>query len=160
MLPVTQFVAALSCTLFSGAAIYINLVEHSAWMGCSTDIAATVWAPTYKRATLMQAPLALLSFAAGTASWLLGSGLLWLVASLIILAVVPFTLIVIKPTNNRLLTPGRDLASPETRALLARGGKLHSVCSALSLVASAIFLALLVRAWLVAGSHWTVWSKR
>ena len=111
-----------------------------------TDIAATVWAPTYKRATLMQAPLALLSFVAGTTSWLLGSGLMWLVGALIIFAVVPFTLLVIKPTNNRLLTPGRDLASPETRALLAQWGRMHSLRSALSLIASAIFLWLLVRA--------------
>jgi|SRR5213593_907212 len=146
MLQAAQYVAVLSCTIFTGAAIYITLVEHPAWMGCSTDIAATVWAPTYKRATLMQAPLALLSFVAGTTSWLLGSGLMWLVGALIIFAVVPFTLLVIKPTNNRLLTPGRDLASPETRALLAQWGRMHSLRSALSLIASAIFLWLLVRA--------------
>ncbi|WP_175108219.1 DUF1772 domain-containing protein [Pararobbsia alpina] len=44
-------------------------------------------------------------------------------------SVVPFTLIVIKPTNAQLLTHGRDLASAETRALLEKWGRLHAVRS-------------------------------
>ena len=146
MLPVAQFVATLCCIVFAGAAIYVNLVEHPARMGCSTQIAATVWAPSYKRGTWMQAPLAIVSFLAGTTSWLLGAGIGWLVGAVIILAVVPFTFAVIMPTNNQLLAPGRDLSSPETRALLERWAKLHGVRSALSLLASAIFLRLLVGA--------------
>jgi uncharacterized membrane protein len=145
-LQISQFVATLCCVVFAGAAIYINLVEHPARMSCSTQIAASVWAPSYKRATLMQAPLAIVSFLGGIVSWLLGGGSGWLVGAIIILAVVPFTLIVIRPTNNQLLAQGRDLASLETRALLVRWGMLHGVRSALSLLASAIFLWLLVRA--------------
>ena len=94
----------------------------------------------------MQAPLAIVSFLAGTGCWLLGAGIGWLVGAIVILAVVPFTFAVIMPTNNQLLAPGRDLSSPETRALLTRWGKLHGVRSALSLLASAIFLWLLVGA--------------
>lgn len=146
MLPVAQFVATLCCIVFAGAAIYVNLVEHPARMGCSTQIAATVWAPSYKRGTWMQAPLAIVSFLAGTASWLLGASIGWLVGAILILAVVPFTFVAIMPTNNQLLAPGRDLSSPETRALLKRWARLHGVRSALSLLASAIFLWLLVGA--------------
>jgi hypothetical protein len=62
MLTVIEFIAVLSCTIFTGAAIYINLVEHPARMGCDTKTAATVWAPSYKRATVMQSSLAILSF--------------------------------------------------------------------------------------------------
>jgi hypothetical protein len=47
---ILEFVAALSSALFAGAAIYINLVEHPARMGCDTKTAAMVWAPSYKRA--------------------------------------------------------------------------------------------------------------
>ena len=144
MLQLAQFVATLSCTLFAGAAVYVNLVEHPARMGCSTQIAATVWAPSYKRGTLMQAPLALVSFVAATGAWLLGGGLGWLLGGLIIVAVVPFTLLVIARVNRRLLAPDRDPAAPETRDLLQRWGALHAVRSVLSLVASAIFLWLLV----------------
>ncbi len=68
MITAVEFIAVLSCTLFAGAAIYINLVEHPARMSCGTKIAATVWAPSYKRATLMQAPLAILSFLAGVSA--------------------------------------------------------------------------------------------
>jgi uncharacterized membrane protein len=103
------------------------------------------WAPSYQRATWMQAPLALVSFAAGTAAWLFDAGGLWLVAALLIGTVVPFTLVVIMPTNNALLAPGRDLASEETRDLLVRWGRLHGVRSVLSLVSSPLFMALLRR---------------
>ena len=54
-----QFVAILSCTLFAGAALYINLAEHPARMQCGTELAATVFGPSYHRATAMQVPLAL-----------------------------------------------------------------------------------------------------
>jgi hypothetical protein len=69
-----------------------------------------------------------------------GEGTAWLWGGLVILAVVPFTLVVIRPTNERLLTPGRDLASAETRDLLERWGRLHAVRTALGLVASILYL--------------------
>src|SRR5215471_10851044 len=139
MVQVAQFIAALATTLFAGAAIYINLVEHPARMGCSTAVAAAVWAPSYERATFMQASLAIIGFIAGGAAWLLGAGPMWLVAACFIGAVVPVTLIVIFPTNKRLLEPGRDLSSPETRQLLVKWGRLHGIRSVLSLIAAVIY---------------------
>ena len=146
MLALIQFIAILATTFFAGAAIYINLVEHPARMGCSTDVAATVWAPSYKRATVMQASLAIIGFLAGLAAWLLGAGLVWLIAALFILAVVPVTLIIILPTNKQLLASGRDLGSSETRELLVKWGQLHAIRSVLSLIASVIFVWQLVGA--------------
>src|SRR4030095_10788011 len=96
-----EFLATLSATLFCGAAIYINLVEHPARMSADTKTAATAWAPSYKRATLMQASLAILGLVCGVVAWLLGSGILWLVGALFIGSVVPFTFLVIMPTNKR-----------------------------------------------------------
>ncbi len=144
MITAFQFIATLSTTLFTGAAIYINFVEHPARMGCDTKTAATVWAPSYKRATVMQASLAILGFLSGLAVWLLGGGVMWLVGAVFIGLVVPFTFIAIMPTNHQLLTPGRDLASSETRALLEKWGKLHAVRSILSFVASVVYVGLLV----------------
>jgi hypothetical protein len=43
-----QFVAILTAALFSGAAIYINLVEHPARMECGTEFAASVFGPSYR----------------------------------------------------------------------------------------------------------------
>ena len=136
MLATIEFIATLSPALFAGAAIYINVAEHPARMMLDTRNAALQWAPSYKRATWMQAPLAIVSFAAGVTGWLLGGGVLWLVAALLIGAVVPITFIVIMPTNNRLLATGRDLASQETRQLLEHWGKLHGIRTLLSAVAA------------------------
>src|SRR5262245_18043710 len=132
-------VATLACSLFAGAAVYINLVEHPARLSCGTEIAAAEWAPSYHRATLMQVPLALVAALAGGGRWWTGGGAPWLAGSLLIISVVPFTLLVILPTNTRLLEPGRDRSSAETRALLEAWGRLHAVRSVLSLVASCVF---------------------
>ena len=140
MLVASQFLAVLCCTLFAGAAIYINLVEHPARMGCDTKTAATVWAPSYERATVMQAPLAALSFLAGVGAWLFAGGILWLIGALLIGLVIPFTFIGVMPTNHQLLAPGRDLSSIETRSLLVKWGRLHAVRSVLSFLASIVYL--------------------
>jgi len=144
MIAAFQFIAALSTTLFTGAAIYINFVEHPARMGCDTKTAATVWAPSYKRATVMQASLAILGFLSGLVVWLLSGGIMWLVGAVFIGSVVPFTFIAIMPTNHQLLTPGRDLASSETRTLLEKWGRLHAVRSVLSSIASLVYIGLLI----------------
>ena len=145
MIAVIEFIAVLSCTLFTGAAVYINLVEHPARMGCGTKTAATVWAPSYKRATVMQALLAMLSLVSGVTAWLINHEILWLISAVLIGLVVPFTLIVIKPTNDQLLAPDRDLASDETRMLLMKWGRLHAVRSVLGLAASGTYLFVLLK---------------
>ena len=133
-------VATLAASLFAGAAIYINLVEHPARLACGTELAARQFAPSYKRATVMQVSLALVATLAGLWQWLNGAGAAWLGGALLIFAVIPFTLIVILPTNNRLLEPGRDKGSDETRRLLEAWGRLHAVRSLLSLAATLTYL--------------------
>jgi len=142
MLAFLKFVATLTAALFSGAALYINVAEHPARMTLDTRSAATQWAPSYQRATWLQAPLALLSLMAGLASWQLGGGPGWVIAALLIGAVVPFTFIGIMPTNRALLAPGRDLGSEETRFLLRRWAKLHTVRTVLSLSATIVYVYL------------------
>lgn len=137
---VLTLVAILACTLFAGAAIYINLVEHPARLSCGTEIAAKQWAPSYERATVMQASLAIVAGVAGVVRWLQTGHVLWLCGAAAILAVVPVTLLVIFPTNKRLLEPGRGLASDETRKLLVAWGRLHAIRSVLSLIGSALFI--------------------
>ena len=140
MLHITEFLATVSAAIFAGAALYINLVEHPARMMLDTESAALQWAPSYRRATWMQAPLAIISLVAGLVSWWMGGGVGWGVAALSMGAVVPFTFLGIMPTNHRLLAPGRDLASAETRALLERWVKLHAVRTALSLLATVVYV--------------------
>jgi len=135
-----QFVAILSCTLFAGAALYINLAEHPARMQCGTELAATVFGPSYHRATAMQVPLALAATVSGLGSWWFDSSILWIAGALLIFAVVPYTLIVILPTNKRLLTTGVDRTARDTQLLLVRRGRLHALRTIASLSASVIFL--------------------
>jgi hypothetical protein len=137
-----EFIATLAAAIFAGAALYINLVEHPARTTLETRSAAMEWAPAYARATWMQAPLAVVSFLAGLGAWWSGAGAGWALAALLIGAVVPVTFLVIMPTNQLLLAPGRDLASAETRSLLERWAKLHAVRTVLSLAATVLYVAL------------------
>jgi uncharacterized membrane protein YdjX (TVP38/TMEM64 family) len=130
-----EVIATLASGLFAGAAIYINLVEHPARMWLDTSNAISQWAPSYARATLMQAPLAVIGLLSAAAAWWIGAGTVWLVAGLLLGAVVPFTLLVIMPTNRQLLNPSRDRDSSETRALLEHWARLHAVRSVLGLTA-------------------------
>jgi hypothetical protein len=136
----SESVAILASGLFAGAALYISFVEHPARMQCGTTIAIAQFAPSYKRATTMQASLAALGTLAAIAAWLQGAPAPWLVGGLLLGAVIPFTLIVILPTNNRLLDPSLDKDSALAEQLLQRWATLHAVRSALSL---ASFLTLL-----------------
>jgi hypothetical protein len=66
---VLKFLAVVTGSLFAGAALYINIAEHPARMLLETRNAALQWAQSYKRATWLQAPLAVISFLAGAAVW-------------------------------------------------------------------------------------------
>jgi hypothetical protein len=145
MLVALKFLAILTASVFAGAALYVSLVEHPARMTLDTKAAAMEWAPSYARGTLMQAPLALISLLTGLGAWLLGAGVAWAVAALLVGAVVPFTFVAIMPTNTALGAAGRDLASVETRALLVRWGRLHAVRTVLSLAATLLYLCLALR---------------
>jgi len=144
MRQIAEFIAVLSCSLFTGAAVYITLVEHPARMQCGVEIAATEFVPSYRRATVMQATCAAVGLLSSVAAWLAGAGFLWLIAGVLLGSVIPFTLIVILPTNKRLLDPTLDKRSAEAERLLARWGRLHAVRSVLSGLALLLFLYLLV----------------
>ncbi len=124
-----EFIATLSASLFAGAAIYINLVEHPARLSCGTALAVTEFAPSYKRAAVMQASSAAVSFFSSLAAWLMDSGIYWLIGGIFIVMVIPFTVIVIFPTNKKLLDSSLDKNSEYARQLLNRWGRLHAVRS-------------------------------
>lgn len=144
MRQIAEFVAVLSCALFTGAAIYITFIEHPARMQCGVEIAATEFAPSYRRATVMQATCAAVALLSSLAAWLAGAILWWLIAGVLLGLVVPFTLIVILPTNKRLLSPKLDRRSAEAERLLKRWGRLHAVRSVLSGLALLLFLYLTI----------------
>jgi hypothetical protein len=132
--------ATLATALFTGAAVYISLVEHPARLLCPTAHAVEQWRPSYQRATVMQASLAGAGSLLAVAAWLVGTSLVWLLAGLLLGAVVPFTLVVMWPANKRLEDTGLDTTSELARSLLVRWGHLHAIRSGLSLLALTLML--------------------
>jgi Anthrone oxygenase len=132
--------ATLCAGIFAGAAIYVNAVEHPARLSCDTELALREFAPSYHRATIMQVPLALSGCATGFwSAWLGGDPWVALGATLLG-AVVPFTLVVILPTNKQLVDPVLDPRTERATALLVRWGRLHAVRSVMSGAAFLLFL--------------------
>jgi len=144
MCQISEFIAVLACSLFTGAAVYCSLVEHPARMECGTELAANEFPPSYRRASVMQAILAALGQVASLTAWLAGATFWWFVSGVVLGSVIPFTLVVIMPTNKRLLDPSLDRRSAPTKQLLARWGALHAVRSVLSGAALLLFLYLLL----------------
>ena len=144
MRQIAEFIAVLSCALFTGAAVYITFVEHPARMHCGVELAATEFAPSYRRATVMQVTCAAVGLLSSVAAWLVGASVWWLIAGVLIGLVIPFTLVVILPTNKRLLDPKLDKRSAEAERLLTSWGRLHAVRSVLSGVALLLFLYLVI----------------
>ncbi len=138
-----EYMATLASGLFTGAAIYINLVEHPARMQAGTELALTEFAPSYHRATVTQVSLAAVGFLSSVIAWRAGADARWLLGGGLLVAVIPFTALVILPTNKQLLDPAtaRDLSRAEQ--LLTRWGRLHAVRSIASLASLLLFLFLL-----------------
>src|SRR5215467_13017945 len=69
MRQIAEFIAVLSCALFTGAAVYITFVEHPARMQCGVELAVSEFAPSYRRATVMQASCAVLGLLSSVVAW-------------------------------------------------------------------------------------------
>ncbi len=128
-------------SLFTGAALYINLAEQPARLGLAPPALLREWKPAYRRGTRMQAPLAGIGFLLGAAAWWQTGNLWSLIAGIAMFANVPWTFLVIYPTNNRLEATPEGSADENTRALIIRWGLLHAVRTGLGFVAIAAFLA-------------------
>jgi uncharacterized membrane protein len=140
-----ELIATLSSGLFAGAAVYINLVEHPARMQTGIRPALAEFAPSYKRATVTQVSLALAGCASALVAWRSRSDARWLIGGGLLVAVIPFTALVILPTNKKLLDPATAEDPDLAERLLTRWGRLHAVRSGLSLASLLLFLFLLGR---------------
>ena len=131
----------VSAALFTGASLYVSLVEHPARLRLDERNALAQWQPSYDRAAIMQAGLALVSGLAGLAAWWRWRSVWpWLAGGVLMLAIIAFTLLVIWQTNKQLKATAPDAASAETRALLVKWGQLHWVRSAMTVLATGFFV--------------------
>jgi uncharacterized membrane protein len=131
--------ALVVAALFSGAAFYVNVVEHPARMHLAISAQLAELKPAYKRGFLMQGPLAVIGFLLGALAWWQTGSWLFLDGAILILANWPYTLLVIMPVNDHLMATEPDDAGEETRALLDRWNTLHAGRTGLGIAATLIF---------------------
>jgi Domain of unknown function (DUF1772) len=129
--------ALTTAALFAGAAIYINAVEHPARSVLGAQAQLAQWRPAYKRGLIMQSSLAMVSFLLGVLAWWGSGDRRWLAGAAAIIANWPFTMLVIRPTNNLLMG---EATAEQTQHLLSRWNRLHGVRSALGVLAIIAYL--------------------
>ena len=136
--------ALIVASFYSGAALYVNLVEKPALLALDDKAALAGWKIALKRGAVIQAPLCAIGFALGLIAWLHLRDIGNAVGSLAMLANIPWTVAVILPINRTLQAIAPEAAGEESRALLLRWYSRHKMRSALGLIALLFFfLALL-----------------
>ena len=108
----TEFLALFLCGTFFGAAVYISIAQHPATMKTGIPFATAFFPPMYSLAAPMQIVAAVGGTLAGVAQWLLGGTLHWIVGALLLLFVIPYTLLVLKPINDQLLDANAQKSRP------------------------------------------------
>jgi len=140
MLTASGQLALIAAALFTGAALYITVAEQPARMRLDAPAMLAQWQPSYARAAIMQAALAILGGLFGLLAFFIAYDWRWVLGAVLILANWPYTLFVIMPTNRQLkaLTPPQ--ADDSTRDLIRQWGLLHLVRVALGALATLEFL--------------------
>jgi hypothetical protein len=138
--------ALVVAAVFTGAAIYVNVVEQPARLLLDDRALLAEWKPAYKRGFAMQAPLAVIGFLLGLIAWWQTAQQGFLIGAIAMIAPWPWTLFAMMALNNHLLETEPDRAGPGSRALIARWATLHAVRTGFGAVGTAAFLwALMAR---------------
>jgi hypothetical protein len=124
-----EFVTLASTSVFAGGALFVSLVEHPARLAVEPENALAQFGQSYRRAAPWQGLTALLAFIAGIAATAVGADWPWAVGGALVGSAIPLTLVVILPTNKRLLA---DPPPPPSaaRELLRHWGRLHAIRAA------------------------------
>jgi hypothetical protein len=132
--------ALIGAALFAGAAVIINVAEQPARLALDDRAMLLHWQRSYNRAAPMQAGLAVVSALLGfvaawqTRDWRFAAG------AILILASWPYTLLVIKPVNDKLHAIPAEQASADARTMVVSWGHLHAGRSALGIAAVLVYL--------------------
>jgi Anthrone oxygenase len=132
--------ALVTASLFTGAAIYINVAEQPARLKLDDRALLAEWKPSYKRGFAMQASLAIIGFLFGLIAARAAMDWRWLAGACVMIANWPFTLIAIMPANKLLMEIEPENAGPQSRELMEKWGRLHAVRSMLGAAATVLFL--------------------
>ncbi len=132
--------ALVVAAVFAGASLYVNVAEQPARLGLDDAALLSEWKRAYKGGFAMQAPLTVIGFALGAGAWWQSSGWLWLWGALALIAIVPYTLLVMMPTNKRLLAMDPAHAGAEGRTEVEAWTRQHTGRTVLGFVAMLFFL--------------------
>jgi hypothetical protein len=130
--------ALVLAAAFAGAAYYVNEVEQPARLTLDDASLLAEWKASYPRGYKMQASLAALSGAFGLVTAWQTQSWLWLIGALLILANWPYTLFMVKPTNDAINAIDKNAAG--ARALIVKWARLHGARTALGVLATGIFV--------------------
>jgi Anthrone oxygenase len=133
-------IALITAAAFTGAAIYVTVAEQPARLTLDDQAMLRQWQSSYPRASVMQASLALGSALLGVAAYASSGDWRWLAGAVLIFANLPFTVLVILPTNKRLQAMPPAAADASTRSAIETWARLHLVRDALGLCATAAYL--------------------
>ena len=117
--------ALITAALFAGAAVYVSVAEQRARLTLDDRALLAEWKPSYAYGALMQASLAMISGVLALVAWWLTKDWRWIAGAALILAPWPYTLLIIKPTNDRLNAIPNEAADAASRALIETWGTLH-----------------------------------
>jgi hypothetical protein len=132
--------ALICAAVFFGAAVFVNIAEQPARLSLDDRAMLLEWQQSYNRAAPMQGGLAMASAVLGfIAAWQTRDWR-WALGAIVILANWPYTLVVIKPTNDKLHAIPAEQATDAARRMVVSWGHLHAGRSALGLAATLIFL--------------------
>ena len=132
--------ALVTAAAFTDAAIYVTVAEQPARLALDDAALLTQWQSSYPRASVMQAGLALGSALLGLAAYWSSGDWSWLAGAVLIFANLPFTILVILPTNKALQAVAPAAADGSTRRAIETWARLHLVRDALGLLATAAYL--------------------
>ena len=132
--------ALIAAAIFAGGAVYINVAEQPARLRLDDRALLAEWKPSYKRGLPMQASLAVVGFLLGLSAWWQTGEWRWLLGAAVLVANWPYTLLVVMPTNRKLMAMEPASAGAESRALIETWAQLHAVRTGLGFAATSIFL--------------------
>jgi Domain of unknown function (DUF1772) len=126
--------------ILAGAAFHVSFAEQPARLELDDRALLAEWKPAYKRGFAMQAPLAIIGFLLGLVAWWLSGRVAFLIGAVLLVANWPWTMLVIMPINEALMVTTLDAAGPQSRLLILRWNRLHTVRTILGSLAMVAFL--------------------
>lgn len=124
---------------FSGAALYINLVEQPARLALDDNGLLSEWRPSDRRGFAMLASLALVAAVLGLATYFETQDVRWAIGAIVIICSWPYSFFAMVPMNNRILAISANDPGA-ARDLVSTWGLLEYGHTAIGIVACAAFL--------------------